>query len=277
MRFIYLILIAILITSCGQSYIEESKVPQLENTFAKSYIDSLKNGSVNYCYNLIMPEHQNEQAMDYLKNVYNNLSTRKLINANVIGYRVAKMNDTKYTHLEYEYEHDIDWAYFTVDLINRGGIIKVQGFNGNGFQESLVKANNFSLKGKSFGHYLTLMLMIAIPLFILTTIVFIIITPIKRKVLWIIFALFGIFAIHFNWGTGDFMLLIRQLSPDGKMEMVKSAFLKISILGAGYTRPSVLHPWIMQFAIPVGAILFWIKRVKINKEKQIEETMNNVP
>jgi len=270
-------MITVLITSCGQNYIEESKVPELENKFALAYIDSLKNGSVDYCYNLIMPEYQNQQAMDYLRNVHINLSTRKLISTNVIGYRVTKMNDTKYTHLEYEYEHDIDWAYFTINLINIGGIIKVQGFNGNGFQESLVKANSFSLQGKSFGHYLTLLLMIAIPLFILTTIVFIIITPIKRKLLWIIFALFGIFAIHFNWGTGDFMLLIRQLSPDGKMDMVKSAFLKISILGAGYTRPSVLYPWIMHFAIPVGAILFWIKRTKIIKEKIIEVTNDNVP
>lgn len=272
MRLIDLIVISILITSCGQNYLDESKVPQLENKFAKSYIDSLKSGSIDYCYDLIMPEYQNEQALNYLKNVHQNLSTRKLINTNIIGYRVTKMNDTKYTHLEYEYEHDVDWAYFTVDLINAGGIIKVQGFNGNGFQESLVKANSFDLKGKSFGHYLTLLLMVSIPLFILTTIVFIALTPIKRKVLWIIFALFGIFAIHFNWGTGDFMLLIRQLSPDGQMEMVKSAFLKISILGAGYTRPSVLHPWIMHFAIPVGAIVFWIKRAKIQKEKQIAET-----
>lgn len=272
MRLIYLITIAILITSCGQDYMDESKVPQLENKFAKSYIDSLKRGSVDYCYNLIMPEHQNEQVLDYLKNVHLNLSSRKLINTNIIGYRFTKMNDTKYTRLEYEYEHDVDWAYFTVDLINIGGVIKVQGLSGNGFQESLVKANSFDLKGKSFGHYLTLLLMISIPLFILTTIVFIILTPIKRKVLWIIFALFGIFAIHFNWETGDFMLLIRQLSPDGQMEMVKIAFMKISILGVGYTRLSILHPWIMHFAIPVGAILFWIKRAKILKEKQIAET-----
>ena len=272
MRLVYLILIAILITSCRQNYIEESKVPPLENKFAKSYIDNLKSDSIDYCYNLIIPEQQNEQALGYLKKVHSNLSTRKLINTNVIGYRVTKMNDTKYTHLEYEYEYENDWAYFTVDLINKGGVIKVQGFSGNGFHESLIKANSFDLKGKSFGHYLTLLLMILIPLFILTTIVFIIMTPIKRKVLWIIFALFGIFAIHFNWGTGDFMLLIRELSPDGQMEMVKSAFMKISILGAGYTRPSVLHPWIMHFTIPVGAIIFWIKRAKILKEKQTEET-----
>jgi hypothetical protein len=277
MRFIYLILIAVLITSCDQNYIEESNVSQIENTFANSYIDSLKSGSVVCCYNLIMPEHQNEQAMDYLRNVHINISNTKLINSNIIGYRVTNMEDTKYTHLEYEYEYENDWAYFTIDLINKSGIIKVQGFNGNGFQESLVKANSFSLKDKSFGHYLTLILMILIPLFILTTIAFIIITPIKRKVLWIIFALFGIFAIHFNWETGDFMLIIRQLSPDGKMEMVKSAFLKISFLGAGYTRPSVLHPWIMHFAVPVGAIIFWIKRAWIIKEKQKIENMNNLP
>ncbi len=268
-------LIAILITLCNQNYIEESKVSQIENTFAKSYIDSLKRGSVDYCYNLILPEHQNDQAMDYLRSVQINISKRKLINKKVISYSVTKMDDTKYTHLEYEYEYENDWAYFTIDMINEGGVIKVQGFNGNGFQESLVKANSFSIKDKSFGHYLTLILITVIPLFILTTIVFITITPIKRKVLWIIFALFGIFAIHFNWETGDFMLIIREISPDGKMEMVKSAFLKISILGAGFTRPSVLHPWIMHFAIPVGAILFWIRRAGIIKEKQKKENMNN--
>ena len=266
MRLIYLITITVLIASCGQNYVEESKVPQLENKFAKSYIDSLKHGSVAYCYNSIIREYRSEEVLNYLQNVHLNLSKRNLINTNIIGYRVTNMDDIKYTHLEYEYEHDVDWVYFTFDFINEGDVIKVQGFNGNAFQDSLVKVNSFNFKGKSIGHYLTLILMISIPLFILTTIVFIILTPIKRKILWIIFALFGIFAIHFNWGTGDFMLFIHKYNTNGQIEIVRSAFMKISILGAGYTRSSALHPWIMHFTIPLGAILFWIKRAKILKK-----------
>ena len=66
--------------------------------------------------------------------------------------------------------------------------------------------------------------------------------------------LFGIISFRLNWTTGDFEFQL----------------LNIRLLGAGFLRSGTVAPWILSFAIPVGAILFWIKRSKVKKQLKSE-------
>ena len=274
MKTSYLLLIVTLLFSCSKNYIDDKLESSPEKEFAIAYIDSLSDGSLDYCYDVLLPEFQNAEAKLLIRNAHEFLKFKEEDTSRVTSYSVTTMNDISYTNLEFEYQYENDWVYFSLHLLNDGGNIKLQGFNLNAVKASQVEENKFTLKNATIKHYIALLLTICVPLFILVSIVFIAITPMKLKFLWIIFALFGIFAIHFNWSTGDFMLFIKQLSPDGTKEMVKMAFLKISILGAGYSRQSVLHPWIFHFSIPVGAIIFWFKRRKIMEKKKLQEVEN---
>jgi hypothetical protein len=105
-------------------------------------------------------------------------------------------------------------------------------------------------------------MVIIIPLFIILSIIYCFKTPLKRKWLWILFMLFGIISFKLNWTTGDFELQL----------------LNIRLLGAGFSRSGTVAPWILSFAVPVGAILFWIKKRKINKnfitESNVETEVN---
>ncbi|NTW32939.1 MAG: hypothetical protein HGB12_09975, partial [Bacteroidetes bacterium] len=157
--------------------------------------------------------------------------------------------------LDYEYEYRKDsWAYYSFQLLEKNGQFKVTSFRFLPTYESLSNIHNFTFKGKSFIHYLWIILMIFIPLFIIITIVFICLTPIKLKWFWIILALTGICSLQLNWTTGQIGIKI----------------INISILGSSFFKSGIIAPWIISFALPIGAIIFWFMR-KILIKKYYEQ------
>ena len=76
--------------------------------------------------------------------------------------------------------------------MNDDGNIKLQGFNLNAVKATQIEESIFSLKNATIKNYIALFFTLCVPLFIIVSIVFIALTPIKLKALWIIFALFRI-------------------------------------------------------------------------------------
>lgn len=67
---------------------------------------------------------------------------------------------------------------------------------------------------------------------------------IRRKWLWIIFILLGFVQFRFDWSSGQF-----NVQPASLM-----------LFGASFMRLGPYAPWILGFAIPVGAITFLLLR-----------------
>jgi len=65
--------------------------------------------------------------------------------------------------------------------------------------------------------------------------------------LWIIFILFGFVTFSLNWTTGEFEIQL----------------ISIKLFGVGIIKLGIIAPWIVSFSIPIGAIIFWIKRKKV--------------
>jgi hypothetical protein len=105
----------------------------------------------------------------------------------------------------------------------------------------------FSLKDKSFFHLTFLAAAILIPAFILLTLIqFIRLPEACQKSRWLVFITLGVMNFHLNWFTGG-------LTFD---------FLSVSLLGAGVSKLGAYDPWIISVSLPIGALLFWIKRKK---------------
>ena len=96
-------------------------------------------------------------------------------------------------------------------------------------------------------HYLVFAACIAVPAFILVALVVCIRSRIRRKWLWIIFILLGFVQFRFDWATGHF-----EIQP-----------ISFALFGASAFRPSPYAPWILGFAIPVGAIIFLVSRRRL--------------
>jgi hypothetical protein len=65
-----------------------------------------------------------------------------------------------------------------------------------------------------------------------------------RKTLWAIAILLGVARFQLNWTDGAF-----AMEP-----------LNVQILSAGYVRASQLSPWILSVSVPLGAIVFLVRR-----------------
>ena len=136
--------------------------------------------------------------------------------------------------------------------------MKVSVFDGRIADEPLSKAYIFTFKNKGFLHYLFLFFATLIPIFIIITLIFAIKTKLKNKWLWIIGILFGFIKFSINWTTGQ----------------VGFNLINISILGAGFSKPGNIAPWILSFSLPIVAIIFWHKRYWDIKETEAQKRLD---
>ena len=103
--------------------------------------------------------------------------------------------------------------------------------------------------GKGPLNYVILGCAVVVPLVIIATLVLCIRTPrLARKWLWIVFIFLGFVQLTLNWQTGEI-----SVNPLG-----------VQLLGAGYAAPMLypplLWPLLITVSLPIGAILFLIKR-----------------
>lgn len=128
-----------------------------------------------------------------------------------------------------------------------GGRWIVLNFNSNTATREQLKANDFSLSGKTPIHYAVLASMVIVVGLIATTVGF---ALRRRRWGWAVFALFGFVGFQLNWTTGA-----SGVQP-----------LQFYILGAGFMRAaSPFAPWVFSVSLPVGAVLFWALRKNTHK------------
>ncbi|MDF7774120.1 hypothetical protein P1X14_02575 [Sphingomonas sp. AOB5] len=151
------------------------------------------------------------------------------------------------------------WAIVQITLQTSPGRTTVAGFRAYPMEQSPIAAQSFSFEGKGALHYFWLLTMVAAVVTTIAGIVMVIRTPdVRRKWLWVIGCLFSFVTFSLNWNTGE-------------MGVAPFYFL---IFGAGGGQAGPLSPWIFQFAIPVVAITFLIRKAmgvyRIDLEKVVE-------
>jgi hypothetical protein len=247
----------LLISSCSSiDEISEENVPNEANNYAKLFIEKLNNGEIDYCLSQINEQYQNEELKNFLLDFFESLTDKNPKDYSILAYRYSTLySDNSITTYEfrYEYEYADVFAYFTFQLEEKEDLFQVFGFSIDTSKDSLRNLNQFHFKDKSIIHYIFLLLTIAVPIFILVSVVFAIISPIERKWAWILFILLGFITFTLNWTDGQ----------------IGFKLISLKLFGAGFTKFGIIEPWILSFAIPIGAIVFWVKRKStINQSNQ---------
>lgn len=173
----------------------------------------------------------------------------------LVGCNVFLTPDKKRSHLTYQYHFTNAWVLAAVTIDTVGGNKKVFGVNVKPIPKSLGELNAFTLSGKGIQHYVLLVLVVFVPIFIVWTVILCARTKIRKKWLWIIFILLGITKLNLNWTTGQ-------------MGFQTIAF---QIPGAGIAKMGLYAPWILAVSFPLGAILFLIKRRKLQAKQNGEQ------
>ena len=147
--------------------------------------------------------------------------------------------------LNYQFGAGTKWVVFQVVLQKAGGQAHVAGWNVQPFALRPPEAGDFSLQGKTPGHYGWLGAMALSTGTILFALVQLYRSAgIRRRWLWAFVCAFGLVQFVINWSTGAWI--------------VRPVF--IGLLGSGFVRPSPFDPWYLTFSLPIGALVFLYRR-----------------
>jgi hypothetical protein len=241
-----------LLISCNPNIDFKTIVPQHVDSFATKFITDIQNGEIEKCLTQVTPEMNNQAGRDYLTNAFNNFRTLRIDSFRIINARkTSLMGDNGFTNYTIDYEYFIKdkYLYFNFGIHEEGDKLTITAFDGRFFETSLTTIHSFTLKDKSFVHYIFMLFAVLIPIFIFVTLAFAIRTKLTKKWLWIIGILLGFVKFSLNWTTGQ----------------VGFQLISFQILGAGFSKQGLVAPWTLSFTLPIVAVIFWVKRITDKK------------
>jgi hypothetical protein len=162
----------------------------------------------------------------------------------LIGYRTTP-NDggAKSYFITYEFEFSQRWALMRLEWQRIEGKLRLNGFNIELLAAPVERINAFTFNGKGLINYLVICLAVIGPLLKVYALVRCLLArPLKWKLVWLAFILFGIGTFSVNWTTGD-----------SHVAFLTFDFIGASIVRAGY------GPWIVSVSLPLGALVFLLR------------------
>lgn len=125
---------------------------------------------------------------------------------------------------------------------------RITGLNLVQLTNAMHDENALNFWDKSAIHYLVALWTVLAPAFAIGTVVACLRSPIgRRKRWWWAICLIGALPITFNWSTG----------------FLQFGLFSITFIRIGLVQPHEYLPYILQSYVPLGAILFWIRRRKL--------------
>jgi len=244
-RFLPLILLlAIGLSSCSSEWILSSLVPADQAKAAKTYLEDIRTGAFAPVQAAIAPEYKAQLNLNLLQQMQALFGRDAVKSLKVVGSQSSATSDFKRYAITYEYELGPRWVLAQIILWEADGRREIAGIRVQKLTQSLERANAFTLSNKNPLALIFLALMVIVPIFIVYTEIVCWRTPIQgRKWLWRIFVLFGLTGFYLNWTTGD-----AQFLP-----------VNFQLLGAAFSKQP-FGPTMLQLGIPVGALLFWLRR-----------------
>lgn len=241
-----------LLSGCDQQEMFEKFIPKEESAIAKKLISELVAKEYGAIEKQLDPSVESASVRVALEQMAGMFPPEVPKSVNTVGANTSTVNDRTTYDLTFEHQFSNTWLLTNVVLQRRGDRVTVLGLHVNPRAQSLKKLNGFTFAGKGVAHYLVFALAIAIPLFIVVSLVLCFRTPIaKRKWLWMLFVAIGFVQFSFNWTDGSY-----GIQP-----------VSFALLGAGFFSAGPYAPIIFNIAFPLGAVIFFFRRRSFGSEK----------
>ena len=234
----------------------EKFLPKDDDALARQFLELVRTGDFAIADKMLEPSLRGEKSEEGFYQLRSVLAHGEQLSFEPIGLNInsfsqlgSDSNKVKRTRISYQIHFaDDKWAAGDVIIQYKSNSSTILSARFNLFPDSLESLNRFTFSEKSIAHYLVFALVIALPVFIIYTLVVCARTPmLRRKWLWILFILFGYPMFQFDWTSGHFGVQL----------------CSIWLLGGGVFSASTHSPWIFSFCVPLGAIVFWIVRHKL--------------
>jgi hypothetical protein len=247
------LLAALALVGCDQKTWFEKFIPKEEEEFSKNYIAFFQAHDFEHIEAKIDPSLKNAQLRSNLEQIAAFFPAEKPIDIQTVGAQSFSNADMSQVNLTFQYKYPGKWLLVNVVLKKRGGDTVVMGVNVQPLRDSLESINRFTFEGKDGVQYIVLAATVIVPLFILYALVLCARTSIpKRKWLWILFILVGFAQVTLNWSDGNV-----HINP-----------LRVQLFGAGFWKAGPFAPWLLSVSLPIGAIVFLLRRKKWVESKE---------
>lgn len=217
-----------------------------DEEFARAYFDSVRFERIDYAVGELSPVLAGMPGVrDSLMSLGRQMPQGPLDSVHLIGVHRFQNPSTDRSELVYEYHSASGWGAASVIVLLEDGRRSIQGLHAEALPRPLEVTNAFTLRGRSFGHYLMIGLMALCVVVAFGSAIYALLTPMKRRWAWALLALVGAGTFAFNWTTGQGQLLLLNL-----------LFFDAAVMKGG---PAA--PWVLQVAFPIGALMT-LRRVR---------------
>lgn len=240
-----IVVFALILSACNSRDMVERFVPKEDKAFAIHVFEQVQQRHFAEVEPLLDPSISHEGLDATLTKVADIFGNEKAIDVHAIGANSFWTSRVKRVNLTLEYQFPHRWVVAAITLRTQDGKTVVEAFNVVPTRDSQENLNRFTFRGKSATQYAYLLLAFLVPAFIVFTLYVLWRTPVaRRKWLWFIFVAFGICTMSVNWTTGETGIRL----------------LRAQLLGFGFDNFSPYAPVLVSWAIPVGAIVFLLRR-----------------
>ncbi len=243
-------LVVLLLCSCDQATLFESLVPKEESELAKQLVAKVAARDFSAIEEALDPAFRTPDLQDKLDQMARTLPAGSPKSIRTVGSNTTTRSKSTTYDLTLEYEYPASWVLAGVLLERIDDKVMLQGITFTPRTQSLEAENRFTFEGKGLLNYLVLALAIMIPLVVVYALVLCVRTKIaRRKWLWVLFIAVGVIQFHFNWTTGAW-----EVQP-----------VSFMLLGAGFAKTGPVAPWVFTLAVPLGAVLFLVRRASLQR------------
>lgn len=241
MRRALLVLILLFVGACSTEQMIEKMTTPRERAVAQQAADALVAGNYEKFDEVIDPPLRDEMTPETMKAMRAYVPRGKAV---LKGVNVAATSGRTLKSLNYEVGEGDRWAVVQITLRTAPGPVVVAGWRVWPLNRSSPSPGSAEV---GMVHYLWIAGMIMALGITLTALVMALATRgLKLKWLWAIGCLFSFVKFELNWSSGEFVI---------------EPFFFV-LFGAGAIRAGPFDAWLLQFAIPVFAIIFLVRKAQ---------------
>jgi len=242
-RLIAVLSVALLV-GCNQQDAIRWFASAQDQATARGYIDDLRHGEWAPIERQIDPGLASADLHGTLLRMANLIPREEPLSVKIVGAQTVHTPEGTAKNLTFEYEFPSGWLVFNVATREKAGHFTIVGLQVYPQPASLEAQNRFRLAGKTPLEYWVLALAVICPLLTLVAGVVCIRSKLnRRKWPWLLFILIGVGKLWVNWTTGAWGVSV----------------LFVQLFSASATA-QLYGPWIISFSVPLGAIIFLLRR-----------------
>jgi hypothetical protein len=225
--------------ACSQEDAIRRFTPPDADARARAYLGLFTAGRVDSAIARLLPGLHGPEADQQLARIGGLLDGQRFGSTHAIGAQTNFFNGVRHVNMTYELHSARGWTVANVATVDSAGGWFVEGVSVTPIDRPLEETTRFTLRGKTAVHYLWLLLTILALVVSQATAVWIASRrAMPRRWRWVLASLIGLGGFSLNWTTGETAIRI----------------INLQLVSAGVVRAGSAAPWILTFALPVGAI-----------------------